>query len=125
MIAAPGIGVDARTAAELAALLSAVGATGKPEEVTRIPAPSETGVRSVVAVGLGEQLAVDDEQIRKSAGAAARTLSGVESVVCTMSLLDLAATAEGLALGAFSFDAHKADRPTGWAAVRCRRSTSW
>ncbi|GAB7520080.1 leucyl aminopeptidase [Rhodococcus qingshengii] len=111
VIAAPGIGVDARTAAELAALLSAVGATGKPEEVTRIPAPSETGVRSVVAVGLGEQLAVDDEQIRKSAGAAARTLSGVESVVCTMSLLDLAATAEGLALGAFSFDAHKADRP--------------
>lgn len=118
VIAAPGIGADARTAAELAALLSAVGATGKPEEVTRIPAPSETGVRSVVAVGLGEEFAVDDEQIRRSAGAAARTLNGVESVVCTMSLLNLAATAEGLAFGAFSFDAHKSYRSDGVGSGR-------
>lgn len=112
-IAALGTGVDARTAAELTAVLSAVGATGKPEEITRVPAPSKTGSRSVVAVGLGEKFSVDGEQIRRSAGAAARALSGVESVVCTMSQLDLAATAEGLALGAFSFDTHKSHRSVG------------
>lgn len=53
-------------------------------------------VGSVLAVGLGKSR--DEwpaETIRRAAGAAARSLSGVESVLTTLSALDLEAAIEG------------------------------
>lgn len=124
-IAALGTGVDARTAAELTAVLSAVGATGKPEEITRVPAPSKTGSRSVVAVGLGEKFSVDGEQIRRSAGAAARALSGVESVVCTMSSSILPPPLKVWHSARSRSTLTSRIDPSASATIGCRRSTSW
>lgn len=93
--------------AEILDSLIAVGATGKPEQLTRVPAPSELSVTSVLAVGLGSADKLGSEQIRKSAGAAARSLSGIDTVATTLSILDLGAAAEGFALGAYSFTEFK------------------
>ncbi|MGN2640423.1 leucyl aminopeptidase [Nocardia takedensis] len=90
--------------ADLLDQLGAVGAKGKAEELTRIPAPAAlAGVTSVLAVGLGSPEKLDAEQIRRSAGVAARSLSGTELVVTTLSGVDLGAAAEGFYLGAYTF----------------------
>ncbi|MBD0322155.1 MAG: leucyl aminopeptidase [Aldersonia sp.] len=94
-------------AAELIERLTAVGAKGKAEELTRIPAPESLSVASVLAVGLGKADDVSAEQVRKSAGVASRALSGVESAASTLGALDLGAAAEGHYLGAYTFTAYK------------------
>lgn len=95
--------LSAEAVDEIEGALRALGAKGGAEQVTRLVAPS-LPVSSVAAVGLG---AVRDDwpadAIRRAAGAAARSLSGVETVVTTLSELDLAAAIEGLALGAYRF----------------------
>ncbi|AKE90433.1 leucyl aminopeptidase [Rhodococcus aetherivorans] len=83
--------------------LQSVGAKGKAEEVTRIPAPAALPVTSVLAVGLGAAGKIDAEQVRRSAGAAARALAGASVVATTLSAVDLGAAAEGFALGAYTF----------------------
>ncbi|MGX7728686.1 leucyl aminopeptidase [Rhodococcus sp. 2H158] len=83
--------------------LQSVGAKGKAEEVTRIPAPAALPVTSVLAVGLGAAGKIDAEQVRRSAGAAARVLAGASVVATTLSAVDLGAAAEGFALGAYTF----------------------
>ena len=93
--------------ADLLAQLRAVGAKGKADEVTRVPAPASLDVASVVAVGLGAADDVNGEQIRKAAGVAARSLAGTATAVTTLSTIDLAAAAEGFYLGAYSFTAFK------------------
>ncbi|KAA0023082.1 leucyl aminopeptidase [Antrihabitans cavernicola] len=93
-------------AADLLARLRAVGAKGKAEELTRVPAPESLPVASVLAVGLGNE-PVSAEQIRKSAGVAARSLTGSATAATTLSSLDLGAAAEGFYLGAYSFTAFK------------------
>ncbi|NLE79577.1 MAG: leucyl aminopeptidase [Rhodococcus sp.] len=84
-----------------------VGATGGAEEITRIPAPESLPVDSVVAVGLGAADKLDAEQIRKSAGAAARSIKGGGTAATTLSILDLGAAAEGFALGAYVFHEYR------------------
>ncbi|MCX5042617.1 leucyl aminopeptidase [Aldersonia sp. NBC_00410] len=101
----PGIGDE--LAADLVARLAAVGAKGKAEELTRIPAPESLPVASVLAVGLGKVGDVTAEQVRKSAGVASRALSGVESATSTLGSFDLGAAAEGHYLGAYTFTAYK------------------
>ncbi|WP_225728694.1 MULTISPECIES: leucyl aminopeptidase [unclassified Nocardia] len=97
--------------AELLDQLGAVGAKGKAEESHRIPAPSGlAGVTSVLAVGLGAPDKVDAEQIRRSAGTAARALTGTELVATTLGGLDLGAAAEGFYLGAYSFTPFRSDK---------------
>ncbi|NEW34590.1 leucyl aminopeptidase [Nocardia cyriacigeorgica] len=97
--------------AQLLDQLGAVGAKGKAEELTRIPAPAGLdNVTSVLAVGLGSADKLDAEQIRRSAGVAARSLSGTELVSTTLSGLDLAAAAEGFYLGAYSFTPFRSDK---------------
>ncbi|QIX50927.1 leucyl aminopeptidase [Rhodococcus sp. DMU1] len=83
--------------------LQSIGAKGKAEEVTRIPAPAALPVTSVLAVGLGAAGKIDAEQVRRSAGAAARALAGASVVATTLSAVDLGAAAEGFALGAYTF----------------------
>ncbi|NLG56236.1 MAG: leucyl aminopeptidase [Rhodococcus sp.] len=91
--------------------LVAVGATGKAEQINRIPAPAALDVESVVSVGLGSSEKIDAEQIRRSAGAAARALTGVANAATTLSLLDLEAATIGFALGAYSFTEFKSASP--------------
>lgn len=102
-----GTGVlSGETTAELLTLAKAVGAKGKAEEITRVPAPDGLSVTSVVAVGLGSE-PVGAEQVRKSAGVAARGLSGTTTAVTTLGAVDLGAAVEGFALGAYTFTAYK------------------
>ncbi|MFD3593223.1 leucyl aminopeptidase [Nocardia sp. NPDC058640] len=101
--------LTAQVRAELLDALGSVGAKGKPEELTRVPAPSAlANVGSVLAVGLGAADKVDAEQVRRSAGAAARSLAGTELVATTLSGIDLGAAAEGFYLGAYTFPTFKA-----------------
>ncbi|MFJ4651466.1 leucyl aminopeptidase [Nocardia sp. NPDC088792] len=102
--------LDSDTRDALLTALRAVGAKGKSEEITRVPAPAGLGVDSVLAVGLGAADKMDAEQVRKSAGAAGRALAGVATAVTTLSGLDLAAAAEGFYLGAYQFSAFKSGK---------------
>ncbi|HEY5855708.1 MAG TPA: leucyl aminopeptidase [Aldersonia sp.] len=107
------VGADllpAGVADTLATQLVAVGAKGKPEELTRIPAPEGLSVRSVLAVGLGAPDKVDAEQVRKSAGAASRSLRGADVAASTLAAADLAGAAEGSYLGAYLFAEYKSEK---------------
>ncbi|WP_024793187.1 leucyl aminopeptidase [Tomitella biformata] len=104
---------------ELFQQLEAVGAKGKTDEVTRIPAPADLGVASVIAVGLGSaDNAGDPEAVRRAAGVAARALSGLTHVATTLSLLSIEGAAEGLFLGSYTYNEFKtADAPAPLARV--------
>jgi leucyl aminopeptidase len=89
------------------ALLSALkdmGATGKADEVIKLPGSS---VRLLVFTGLGlKKTSYSHETLRRAAGAASRSLAGNASVTFSLPTPDLAsvsAIAEGAALGAYSF----------------------
>jgi len=102
----------------LAAVLSSLGATGKADEVVRIPTFGKLSAGQVLAVGLGEEGAdgeVSAEQVRRGAGAAARALAGTARALCTLSAVDLHAAVEGIVLGAYAFTAYKSE--PGDAAV--------
>ena len=111
--------LDAEAVGEIDVALRAVGANGGTDQVTRVVAPS-LPVGSVVAVGLGKDRAGalpshaggpprmqggewPTDMIRRAAGVAARSLNGTETVITTLSDLDLSAAIEGLILGAYRF----------------------
>jgi leucyl aminopeptidase len=95
--------LDADAVGEIEVALKALGAKGSTEEITRVVAPS-LPVSSVLAIGLGKPSDEwSSDVIRRAAGVAARSLSGTEAVLTTLSELDLAATIEGLILGAYRF----------------------
>ena len=75
--AAPGIaGVDEALGGTLAGALSALGATGELEEISKIPGGGKLPAALVIAVGLGDAPAdgapFDAERLRRAAGAALR-----------------------------------------------------
>jgi leucyl aminopeptidase len=113
--------LDAEAVGEIEVALKALGAKGGTEEVTRVVTPS-LPVSSVLTIGLGKP---SDEWpadvIRRAAGVAARSLSGTEAVVTTLSELDLEAAIEGLILGAYRFtdfrSAKTAPKEPGLAAI--------
>jgi leucyl aminopeptidase len=86
------------------AQLSDMGATGKADEVIKLPG---SHVRLLVFTGLGKKSATyAHETLRRAAGSASRSLSGNSSATFslpTKNLVDVAAVAEGAALGAYSF----------------------
>ena len=111
--------LDAEAVGEIDVALRAVGAKGGTDQVTRVVAPS-LPVGSVVAVGLGKDRVGalpsqaggpprvqggewPTDMIRRAAGVAARSLNGTETVITTLSDLDLSAAIEGLILGAYRF----------------------
>ena len=111
--------LDAEAVGEIDVALRAVGAKGGTDQVTRVVAPS-LPVGSVVAVGLGKDRVGalpsqaggpprvqggewPTDMIRRAAGVAARSLDGTETVITTLSDLDLSAAIEGLILGAYRF----------------------
>jgi leucyl aminopeptidase len=95
--------LDAEATGEIEVALAALGAKGGAEQVTRLVVPS-LPVASVLAVGLGKPR--DEwpaDVIRRAAGVAARSLNGTETVITTLTELDLEAALEGLILGAYRF----------------------
>ncbi|MFL6237973.1 MAG: leucyl aminopeptidase [Actinomycetes bacterium] len=118
---APGSeSVNAAFDGQLVQLLRALGATGKEDELTRVPSRGVVAATVVAAVGLGEappkDAAYDHEQLRRAAGAAMRKLDGSGSVTTTLALVGgaptagvVGAVAEGLLLGAYRFRRYRSD----------------
>lgn len=112
--------VDAAFDGSLAAVLSRLGATGKVEEVVKVPGSGDLRADVVLAVGLdsaghhggalGARPSVSAEQVRKACGAAARSLSGTQRALNTLSAIDLQAAVEGTVLGAYTFTDYKSDK---------------
>ncbi|MFJ6388860.1 leucyl aminopeptidase [Streptomyces sp. NPDC091972] len=114
-VVAPGAeSVDKAYDGRLAGVLETLGASGAEGEVTKLPAPSGIKAPLVVAVGLGAEpekdSSFDPEALRKAAGVAARALAGSKKAAFALPLgdaADLGAVAEGVLLGAYSFDTYK------------------
>ncbi|MGH3950560.1 MAG: leucyl aminopeptidase [Pseudonocardiaceae bacterium] len=103
--------VDAAFGGELLDLLSAMGATGKAEEVVKVPTLGKVPAAVVVAVGLGKagEDGITPEQVRRASGVVARGLAGKKRALTTLSAIDLQAAVEGTALGAYAFTEYKSD----------------
>lgn len=112
---APGAeAVDEQLDGQVLDTLRALGATGRAEEVVRVPTLGGLGADIVLAAGVGNCEADETpeaEQVRRAAGAAARDLAGFTRALNTLSSLDLAAAAEGSALGAYQFAEYKSQPP--------------
>jgi leucyl aminopeptidase len=91
-------------------ILVDLGATGKADEVTKIPGNS---VRLLVFTGLGKvSTNYGHETLRRAAGAAARVLTNQKSATFALpvrNLDDVAATAQGAGLGAYLFNDFRSD----------------
>lgn len=94
--------VDAKT---LISQLTELGATGKIDEVIKIPG---TRTKMILFTGLGvTSREYAHEALRRAAGAAARALAGSAQATFALPAKDVesvAAIAEGAALGAYAFD---------------------
>ena len=119
LVLAPGS--ESVTAAFKKALLPALaglGATGRPEEITRLATLGATSAPVLVAVGLGDLAkdgeGYDGETLRRAAGAAVRALAGSGKVAVTLAGGGegdrgeaLRAVAEGALLGAYAFSRYR------------------
>ena len=113
--------VDAAFGGALLAGLKALGATGAADEVTRIPAPAGLAAPLVVALGLGGNEAEGEvvgaaglEELRKSVGAAIRSLAGFGRVAVVAAGAGpevVEATALGGSLAAYAFTDFKTGDP--------------
>ncbi|ANS64737.1 leucyl aminopeptidase [Streptomyces lincolnensis] len=114
-VVAPGAeAVDKAYDGRLAGILETLGASGAEGEVTKLPAPAGFKAPLVVAVGLGAEpekdSGFDAEALRRAAGAASRGLAGSQKAAFALPLTDAAdagAVAEGVLLGAYTFDVYK------------------
>ncbi|WP_416967076.1 leucyl aminopeptidase [Streptomyces sp. 4F14] len=119
-VVAPGAeAVDQSYDGKLATVLETLGASGAEGEITKLPAPAGFKAPLVVAVGLGAEpakdAAYDAEALRRAAGSAARALAGTKKAAFALPLGDageVGAVAEGVLLGAYSFDTYK-ESPKG------------
>lgn len=101
--------LDAAATREVFDALTAVGATGKAEEITKLPAPSKVDASYLVAVGLGDAEDLAEDTVRRAAGTAARAVKGADTVVTTLGDFGLGAAVEGFILGGYS---HRGVRST-------------
>ncbi|PWH05655.1 leucyl aminopeptidase [Brachybacterium endophyticum] len=106
----------------LDATLAAVGVRGSRDELTRVPAPEGVAAGSVLLTGLGVESLdqADAVTLRRAFGAATRSLVGVGDAAVALPGGDaeqLAAAAEGAALGAYAFTSHKSDASASTAAL--------
>ncbi|MEV4314391.1 leucyl aminopeptidase [Actinocrispum sp. NPDC049592] len=108
---APGSeAIDSQFDGTLTEVLAALGATGKAEEVVKLPTLGRLRADVVLAVGLGKE--ITPEQVRRASGAAARALTNVKRAHTLLSTLDLQAAIEGTALGAYTFTRYKSENGT-------------
>ena len=99
--------LDAEAIGEIEVALRALGAKAGADQLTRLHIPS-LPVGSVLAVGLGASR--DEwpaETIRRASGVAARSLTGVASVITLLSQLHPEAAVEGLILGAYQMHEYR------------------
>ena len=119
-VLAPGATVaDAAFDGRLAGLLATLGASGKAEEIVKVPTMGKLPAAIVLAAGLGkadEKGGVTAEQVRRAAGAAGRALAGTERAFVTLSELDLQAAVEGVVLGAYAFTEYRSEKGDGQVA---------
>ncbi len=84
--------------------------TGKTGEILSIPAGDGLPYKDVVFVGLGDD--PDAEDVRRAAGAAARSLKTAATVATTLHSAcagGAGAAVQGIALGAYTFGRHKSE----------------
>ncbi len=108
LVLAPGSeAVAAAFGSKLVKILTALGATGKAEEITRTATLGTLTAPVLVAVGLGDATrAYSPEGLRRAAGAAVRAVAGSASVAIALPAADAAslrAVSEGALLGAYAF----------------------
>jgi leucyl aminopeptidase len=97
--------VDAALGGRLLSALRAAGASGRPDEVIKIPTLGLAPFPLVVVTGLGDA-EPGDEQVRRGVGAALRALSATGHVRIAIDG-HVGAIAEGALLGSYSFSAYK------------------
>ena len=89
-------------------MLSDLGATGKADEIIKVPG---TSTRLLVFTGLGKSSTkYENEVLRRAAGAAARALAGNSSATFSLPAKDknaVRAIGEGAALGSYAFNTFK------------------
>ncbi|MDO5753989.1 leucyl aminopeptidase [Arthrobacter sp.] len=100
--------LSAAALASLKASLPALGVTGAADQVVRLPGLPDTGASILVLAGIGAVKgdAPSEEALRRTAGAAIRQLAGIKHVlfaVPTTTVTQVAALAEGAALGAYQY----------------------
>jgi leucyl aminopeptidase len=109
-------GIDAALGNTLAATLSALGATGRQDELTKIPSAGGTVAPLIVAAGLGPEDQGGErarlESLRRAAGSAVRALTGgkTQSIALSLPAADAAETeavALGALLGRYSFTRYR------------------
>ena len=106
-IAAGAEEIDSALGGRLYEALRALGATGRPDEVLKVPTLGLADFPLVVATGLGPDDAGDPaEAARRAAGAALRTLTGQRRVHLAIDA-PAGALAEGALLGAYAFTEYK------------------
>ena len=107
---APGAAiVDKALGGVLLAGLRAAGASGKPDEVVKVPTLGLAGFPLVVSTGLGAK--ATPEAVRRAAGAALRALTSTKHVHLAIDG-PVDALAEGAALGGYTFTAYKSGSST-------------
>ncbi|WP_018654887.1 leucyl aminopeptidase [Actinomadura flavalba] len=105
--------LDDALGGRLTAALTALGATGKAGEVTKLPTLGAVPAGVVVAVGLGDE--PDEETLRRAAGAAVRGLAGTRRVLVALPAgtpAQTGAAALGALLGAYAFDGYRTGERT-------------
>ncbi len=111
VLVGPASSLRAAPQRKLADALAALGATGKPGDVVRIPGAGITAAPVVVAIGVGAG-PWSEESLRRAAGTAVRALAGTRRVTLALptgSPAELDAAAQGALLGAYSYDAYRVD----------------
>ena len=100
--------------------LRALGVTGAPDSVLRVPSAGAVRAPVLALTGLGappsDGTATSPEVLRRAAGAAARSLTGVASAGFALPAGDpaaVAAVAEGALLGAYAYTRYRSTGSTG------------
>jgi len=118
--------VDAALGNTLAATLSALGATGRQDELTKISSGGATAAPLIVAVGLGKEDQGGErarlESLRRAAGSAVRAVDGgkTQSIALSLPTGDAAETeavALGALLGRYSFTRYRSAGADGARAT--------
>ena len=105
--------IDESLGGSLATTLKTLGASGKADEVTKVPTSGSVKAPVAIAVGLrtpAADAAARRESLRRAAGAATRALRGNRSAAFalpTANPAEIAAVAEGILLGSYAFDEYK------------------
>lgn len=108
--------LTAKSAEALADSLKVLGVTGAADQLVRLPGLPETGSGVLVLAGVGKVGAdrvLSEESLRRAAGSAVRQLAGLTTVVLalpTAAVADVAAVAEGAALGAYAFTEYRSSK---------------